>query len=103
MTKLRRLTSLIERTETSLLPLLIRRHLIPTSRTIKIELLMRRINSREDKTRIDSRLSTRTVRLRYPKSKESMMREKEPTADSSRALLHSENFAESNAKSIKLK
>merc|ERR1719498_782968 len=103
MTKLRRLTSLIERTEISLPPLLLRRHLIPTSRTIKIELLMRRINLREVKTKIDSRLSTRTARLRFLKSKESMTREKEPTADSSRPLLHSENFAESNAKSIKLK
>ena len=94
MTKLRKLTFSIERIEISPPPPQPRMHLMPTLRTIKIELPTRRINSREEKTKIDLRPLTKTVTPRFPKSKESMTREKELMEDSSRPSPLSEIFVE---------
>ena len=60
---------------------------------------MRRINSREEKTKIDLRILTIIFKLRFPRSKESMTREKELMADSSRPSPLSDLIVEPNAKS----
>merc|ERR1711908_81771 len=72
------------------------------------ELPTRRISSREVRTRTDSRKSTRTPPPKPLRSSESMTKEREPTADSSRPLPPSEHtfdqlLIEFNAKINKVK
>ena len=90
MTKLRKLTFSIERIEILPPPPQPEKHLMLTLRTTKIELPTRRINLREEKTKIDLRPLIRTAPPRFPKSKASMTREKELMADFSRLLLLSD-------------
>merc|ERR1719329_1004517 len=90
-TRSRRISSPPEREETSMPPPLPRLPLMPTSLPTSRELPMRRISSLEDRTRTDSRKSTRTPPPRSPRAKASTTREREPTVDSSRPSLPSEH------------
>merc|ERR1711881_607257 len=70
-----------ESKEISMLPLLLRRHLMPTLPPTKRELLMRRINWREDRTKIDLSSLTRTPPPRLPKFRANMTKEREQMPD----------------------
>merc|ERR1711981_1547100 len=77
--------------------------LMPTLRPTKRELLLRRINWREDKTKIDSSSSTRIPLPRPPKFRANMTKEREPMPNLELHLLPSDDFIQYKAKSIKLK
>merc|ERR1712113_17677 len=79
--------SLIELLEILLPPRLPVKLPMLTTLQSKRELLMRRINSREDKTRTERDSLMRTIRLKCPESRTSTIKERVPTADSRRLSL----------------